>query len=356
MKTRITELLGIEHPVLCPGMTYVSNAELIAAVCNAGGLGILAVGHLTQEETRAEIRKLKSLTNKPFGVGAALMMPGGKENLQIAVDEQVPVINFSLGNGSWVCEKVHAYGGKVIATVVNEKHALGAERSGVDALLVTGHEAAAHGGAVTSLVLIPAIRQVTQLPIIATGGFATGGGLVAALALGADAIAMGTRFATSQESPIHANTKEVIRTKTVHDTLYTANFDGMPSRIMTTPTAQKLADKPLSLPAMILKALEVTREMGRPILGMIKDCLKQGLVQTLKLAHFGAATSSIRKAILDGDLENGVQLIGQAQGLIKDIPTAAEIVQRVMTEAEAAVNALPRVDATTPAARVSGEN
>ena len=129
MKTRITELLGIEHPILCPGMTHVSNAELVAAVGNAGGLGILAVGHLSPEETRSEIRKVRELSNAPFGVGAALIMPGAKANAEIAIEEKVPVINFSLGKGDWICERVHAYGGKVLATVVNRKHALAAERS-----------------------------------------------------------------------------------------------------------------------------------------------------------------------------------------------------------------------------------
>ena len=115
MRTRITELLGIAHPVLSPGMTYVSNADLVAAVSKAGGLGILAVGHLSPEETRAEIRRVRSLTDKPFGVGVALIMPGAAQNAEIAIEEKVPVLNFSLGKGDWICKRVHAYGGKVRA-------------------------------------------------------------------------------------------------------------------------------------------------------------------------------------------------------------------------------------------------
>ena len=143
MKTRITEMFNIQYPLVCPGMTYVANADLVAATSNAGGLGILAIGHLNPEQTLAEIRKVKSLTSKPFGIGCALIMPGARENLEVALDEKVPVINFSLGSGADVCKRVHAYGGKVIATVVNAKHALKAEQAGVDALLVTGHEAVA---------------------------------------------------------------------------------------------------------------------------------------------------------------------------------------------------------------------
>jgi enoyl-[acyl-carrier protein] reductase II len=337
MKTRITELLGIAHPVLLPGMTYVSSAELVAAVSNAGGLGLLAVGHLSPEQTRREIRRVRTLTSKPFGIGVALIMPGGEQNAEVAIEEQVPVINFSLGKGDWICRRVHAYGGKVIATVVTEKHALAAERAGVDALIVTGHEAAAHGGDVTSLVLIPAVRQITRLPLIATGGFGTGGGLLAALALGADAVAMGTRFAMSQESPVHARTKHEITRKAVSDTLYTVNFDSMGCRIMKTPEAEKVAAKPLSLPRVMVMALQAARETGQPLLSLVHAVLRQGFLPALKLAYFGAATLKIRKATVDGDLANGVQLIGQVQGLITDVPTVADIMQRVMQEAETAL-------------------
>lgn len=336
MKTRITELLGIEHPILCPGMTYVSNADLVAAVGNAGGLGILAVGHLSPEQTRAEIRRVRELSKAPFGVGAALIMPGAKENAEIAIEEKVPVINFSLGKGDWICERVHAYGGKVLATVVNRKHAQAAEKSGVDGLLVTGHEAAAHGGDVTSLVLVPALRSVTKLPIVAAGGFATGGSLVAALALGADAVAMGTRFLATRESPVHADTKAAVIAKTEAETLYTANFDGMPCRILKTRTAEEVARKPLSTFSASMRALGAAREMGAPLGRIFSDVAKQGPAQALALAHFGAATLSIKRAILDGDLERGVQLIGQAQGLVTDAPTVAEVVQRVLAEAREA--------------------
>jgi len=340
MKTRITELLGIIHPVLSPGMTYVSNADLVAAVSNAGGLGLLAVGHLSPEETRTEIRRVRTLTTKPFGIGVALIMPGSEQNAEVALEERVPVINFSLGKGDWLCRRAHAYGGKVIATVVNEKHALAAERSGVDALIVTGHEAAAHGGDVTSLVLIPAIRQITALPIIATGGFGTGGGLIAALALGADAVAMGTRFAVSKESPVHANTKKLVTEKSVSDTIYTPNFDGMPCRVMKTPAAVTATAKPLSLPRVVLKALQAARELGRPLTALVRDVLKQGFTQTLQLAYFGAATLQIRKATVEGDHVAGVQLIGQVQGLVKDVPSVDDIMQRVMQEAETALAAV----------------
>jgi enoyl-[acyl-carrier protein] reductase II len=235
MKTRFTELFGIEHPIVCPGMSWVSVPDLVAAVSEAGGLGILATGPLNPEQTRAAIRRIRELTSKPFGIGCTLMMPGAKENAEAALAEKVPVINFSLGKGDWIVQQAHAYGGKVIATVVTEKHARSAEKIGCDALLVTGHEAAAHGGDVTSLVLVPAIARAVKIPVIATGGFSSGQSLVAALALGAEAVAMGTRFAMTKESPLHQQTKDAVIKQSVSDTLYSKNFDGIHCRVMKTP-------------------------------------------------------------------------------------------------------------------------
>ena len=246
MKTRITELFAIEHPLILPGMSWISTPQLVAAVSNAGGLGILASGPLTADETRNAIREIRQLTDKPFGIGVTLLMPGAKENAEVALDEQVPVINFSLGKGDWLVKRAHEYGGKVIATVVTEKHALSAQAIGADALLVTGHEAAAHGGDVTSLVLVPAIAAKVGIPLIATGGFADGRGLLAALALGAEAIAMGSRFATTQDSPLNETTKQAVVSKTEQDTIYSKNFDGIPARVMKTPRSVKETRRPMN--------------------------------------------------------------------------------------------------------------
>lgn len=323
-------------------MTYVANSTLVAATSNAGGLGILAIGHLSPTETRAEIQRVKSLTDKPFGIGCALLMPGARENLEVALQEQVPVVNFSLGSGADVCERVHAYGGKVIATVVSAKHALSAERAGVDALLVTGHEAAAHGGAVTSLVLIPAIRQVTQLPIVAAGGFGSGGGLVAALALGADGVAMGTRWAASQESPVHANTKSLIVEKEVEETIYNRNFDSIPCRVMTTPTSKKVMSRKFNPLRALFRAWAAAREMKKPLKDILKDLSRLGLMETLTVTFFGAAVLQIRKATIEGNHREGIQLIGQVQGLVKDVPTVQALTDRIMQEAEMALATLPQ--------------
>lgn len=344
MQTAITRLLGIQHPLICPGMSYIATPELVAAVGNAGGLGILATGPLTPELTRQAIRRVRELSDRPFGVGCTLMMPGAKENAMAALEERVPVINFSLGKGDWLIERAHAYCGKAIATVVTEKHARSAEASGADALLVTGHEAAAHGGAVTSLALIPAIRKASALPIIAAGGFADGQGLIAALALGADAVAMGTRLAMSKESPVHQRTKEMIRQRGVADTLYSKNFDGLWCRVMDTPAARQATRKRLSLLAAAWRASAAARKLGMPIAKVVLGGLLSQPQALRQLAQFGAATESIRLAIEDGDHNKGVQLIGQAQGLIDDVPSVAELFERILTEAHTCRQRLATLD------------
>jgi len=334
MKTRFTECFGIEHPVVLPGMSMVSVPKLVAAVSNAGGLGILATGPLSAEETRQAIREIRELTDKPFGIGVTLMMPGAKENAEVGLEEQVPVINFSLGKGDWIVERAHAYGGKVIATVVNEKHALAAQRYGVDALLATGHEAAAHGGPVTSLVLVPTLADTVDIPVIGTGGFADGRGLVAALALGAEGIAMGSRFSISQESPIHENTKRTVLSKSIEDTLYTPKFDGMDCRVMKTTRAEQMSKRPINPVRAFKNSFRLAEQMRLHWLKLFFGALIMGPKMLIQLARASNATEALELAINDGDCENGVHLVGQVQGRIHDIPSVAEIMDRVIKEAE----------------------
>ena len=175
MKTRITELFGIEYPIILSGMSWISTPEMVAAVSNAGGLGILATGPLDAERTRQAIREIRSLTDKPFGANATLLFPGAAENAQVLLEEKVPVINFSLGKGDWIVKAAHEYGGKVIATVVNARHAKRAQDYGADGVIATGHEAAAHGEAVTTFFLVPSLADALDIPVIAAGGSPTGG-------------------------------------------------------------------------------------------------------------------------------------------------------------------------------------
>ncbi|MFZ3194270.1 MAG: nitronate monooxygenase [Moraxellaceae bacterium] len=339
MQTAITRLLNIQHPIILTGMSWISTPELVTAVSNAGGLGILALGPLSPEQTRAAILKVRELTDRPFGVNCALLMPGARETAEVALELQVPVINFSLGKGDWLIQRCHAYGGKVIATVTTAKHALAAQAQGVDAVMATGHEAAAHGGDVTSLVLVPALVDVLKIPVIACGGFADHRGLVAALALGASAVAMGSRFATCAESPLHQQTKQAVIDKDQHATIYSPHFDGLPARYMQTPTAQRLTEKPMSFFVAAWQAMLAARQLQISLWKVLAGLIAQPR-QIRLLACFGAATPRLKAATEQGDLVNGMQFIGQSQGLIHDIPTAQQLIERLIQDAELSVQHL----------------
>ena len=335
MKTKFTELFGIQYPVVLSGMSKVAVPKLVAAVSNAGGLGILATGPLSGDETRAAIREIRSLTDKPFGVGVTLIMPGAMENAEIGLEEKVPVINFSLGKGDWIAKRAHAYGGKVIATVVNERHAMAAERNGADAVFATGYEAAAHGGPVTSMVLIPAIVDAVDIPVIGAGGFADGRGLVAALALGAQGIAMGSRFSITQESPIHENTKQTVIGNTIEDTFITEKLDGMDCRVMKSPAAEKMDKAPTNLIGAFKNSFKVSKSLGVPWIKVMIGALVSGPEKVMQLARSANASEALDLAIKQGDVVKGVHLVGQVQGRIKDTPTVAEVMERVIEEAKA---------------------
>jgi len=266
-------------------------------------------------------------------------MPGAEANAKVAIEEQVPIINISLGKGDWIAERVHEYNGKILATVTNAKHAQSAIDSGADALMLTGHEAAAHGGDVTSLVLIPCIsKRFPDVPIVAAGGFADGRTLSAAIALGADAVAMGSRFATTKESSLAHQMKEIIANpelsggSTESDTIYGKNFDGIPARVLKSAESSRLNKKPASLPLVIYRAFNAAQKMNIPLYKVIPGLITQ-FDKMYMVAQFGAATESLMKATVDGNYDEGVQFIGQSQGLIEDIPAVDELVQRIILEA-----------------------
>lgn len=334
MKTRITESFGIDYPILLSGMSWISVPRMVAAVSNAGGLGILATGPLNAEQTRRAIREIRSLTDKPFGANATLLFPGAAQNAKVLLEEQVPVINFSLGKGDWLVKAAHAYGGKVIATVVNARHAKRAQDYGCDGVIATGHEAAAHGESVTSLVLIPTLADSLDIPVIAAGGFADGRGLAAALALGADGIAMGTRFMTTRESPLHPAYKRLSIEKSAFETLYSKRFDGIWCRVLDTEGARRALKKGLDMFAAFPNSREIARQLELPYWKLFMGVLASGWKNALQLAFMANAFESFRKATEDGDLK-GVLPVGQVTGLLRDEPTVGELVNRIVAEAEA---------------------
>jgi len=334
VKTRITEMLGIQYPIVLSGMSWISVPEMVAAVSNAGGLGILATGPLDKDTTRESVRRIRQLTDKPFGANASLLFPGAKESAKVLLEEKVPVINFALGKGDWIVEEAHKYGGKVIATVVNARHAKRAEEYGCDAVIATGNEAAAHGEFVTTFCLIPSLVDVLSIPVIAAGGIADGRGLAAALALGAEGVAMGTRLMTTKESPLHENYKDLSMSKDVTDTLYSQRIDGLWCRVMKTDTAERARRRGLDLPAAFVNAQDVAKTLHLPFIKLFIGVMLSGWKNTKQLAYLANASKAFQLATEEGDLRKGVLPVGQCTGLIKDEPTVKELLDRMVRDAE----------------------
>jgi len=334
MNTKITELFGIKYPILLSGMSWISVPKMVAAVSNAGGLGMLATGPYSAEETRAAIHEIRSLTDKPFAVNATLYFPGADENAKVILEEKVPIINFSLGKGDWIVEAAHKYGGKVMATVVNARHGKRAQDYGCDAIIATSYEAAAHGEAVAGMVLIPSLVDALDIPVIAAGGIGDGRGLAAALALGAEGVAIGTRFMTTKESPLHDNYKKLSIQKDVTDTIYSPRLDGIPCRVLDTEAARRAERRGFNPLVALINSFSIAKHMRLPYFKLFLGLMGQGYSVMIRMAHMAMAFDAFKTGTEDGNLETGVIPVGQVMGLLHDEPTVAEVIERMVKEAE----------------------
>ncbi|MFC2004044.1 NAD(P)H-dependent flavin oxidoreductase [Chloroflexota bacterium] len=344
MKTRMTELFGIKHPIMSAGMSWVATPKMVAAVCNAGALGLLAASPLTPEEARRVIRETRELTDKPFGINQTLVSPTAKANISVAIEEKVPIINYALGR-PWFIEQVHEYGGKVIGTVALSRHAIRAEQFGVDALNITGHEAGGHPARATSMVLIPIIASRVKVPLIAAGGFYDGRGLVAALALGADAINMGTRFAMTKESNLNEYWRPLILKATEQDTVY-IDHGALSHRVLKTKESEAEMKGGFPVIGAITSILEVKRLLklswGELIRSSLSTRKVEGGLGMLDQIRYAAGHVKLKRVISDGDSTAGSVAAGQAIGGINDVPSCQEVVERTVAEAEEILESMSR--------------
>ncbi|XVV38348.1 NAD(P)H-dependent flavin oxidoreductase [Streptomyces sp. CA-100214] len=313
MRTRVTEVLGIRWPIVQGGMMFMGRAELAAAVSNAGGLGVLtALTQPTPADLAREIQRCKSLTDRPFGVNLTILPkvvpPPFDEYVAVMVDSGVPVVETSGADPSRFIDKFKAAGMTVIHKCTSVRHALKAERIGVDLVSIDGFECAGHPGEddVAGLVLIPRAADELSIPFIASGGIADGRGLAAALALGADGINMGTRFVATQEAPAHPAVKQAIVDASELDT--------------------DLIFRPLRNTSRVAKN-EISAEV-------VKILNAGGTFADVQ--HLVVGTRGIT-VFAEGDLTAGVWTIGQSQGLVHDVPTVAELVARIVEDARTAL-------------------
>ena len=303
MKTRITELLNIEYPIIQGGMAWVAEHNLAAAVSNAGGLGLIGAASAPAEVVREEIRKCRELTDKPFGVNVMLLNPNAQEVAQVIVEEGVKVVTTGAGNPAKFMELWKNAGVKVIPVVASVAMAKLMERTGADAVVAEGMESGGHIGSTTTMALVPQVVDAVSVPVIAAGGIGDGRGFAASIMLGAEAVQIGTRFVVARESIVHANYKQqVVKAKDIDSTV-TGMSTGHPVR-------------------------SLRNKMTKEYLKLEKEGADFMELEKLTLG-------SLRKAVLEGDVVNGTLMAGQIAGLIKEEQTCNEIIQDIMKQAKA---------------------
>lgn len=298
----ICQLFGIQYPIVQGGMIWNSGAKLAAAVSNAGGLGLIGAGSMYPDVLKEHIDKAKQLTSKPFGVNVPMLYPNVEEIIQIIIDKKVPIVFTSAGNPKLFTALLKSHNIKVVHVVSSSKFALKAEEAGVDAVVAEGFEAGGHNGReeTTTFTLIPTVRKAIKIPLIAAGGIATGGGMLAAMALGADGIQMGSRFAATVESSAHDNFKQIITQTAEGDTQLT------------------------------LKELAPVRLIKNKFYHEIQELYAQGAqVEQLK-AHLGRARA--KRGMFEGDLHDGELEIGQVSALIDQILPVSEVFTQILAE------------------------
>lgn len=302
IKTKITELFGIEYPIFQGGMAWVAEAQLAAAVSNAGGIGLIAGGSAPAEVIREQIRRAKELTDKPFGVNIMLMSPYAGELAQLVIEEGVAVVTTGAGNpGKYIASWKQA-GIKVVPVVPSVALAKRMERAGADALVAEGCEAGGHIGELTTMALVPQIVDAVTIPVLAAGGIADGRGVAAALMLGAQGVQVGTRFLAAEECQIHQNYKELVLKAKDTDSAVTGRGTGHPVRQIRSKFTRRVLE---------LESREADPE------------------------EFEALTvGSLKKAVVDGNVDEGSFMAGQIAGMVSKIQPAQEIVDEMFGEAK----------------------
>lgn len=306
MKTRVTELLDITYPIIQGGMAWAAEHNLAAGVAEAGGFGLIGAANAPAEVVREEIRKTKELTDKPFGVNVMLLSPHAEEVAHVIAEEGVKAVTTGAGNPEKYMQLWKDAGIKVIPVVASVALARRMEKYGADAVVAEGMESGGHIGSQTTLTLVPQVVDAVSIPVIAAGGIADGRGFAAVTMLGAEAVQMGTRFVVAEESIVHPNYKErVIKARDI-DSAVTGTSTGHPIRSLRN---------------------KMTRQY--------QQMEKEGVTfEELELLTLG----SLRKAVVEGDTDNGSVLAGQIAGLVKQQQTCRQIIEEIMAEADALLN------------------
>lgn len=310
LRTVLCDMLGVTYPILQGGMAWVSDAQLAAAVSNAGGLGIIGTGQAPPDWVRNQIRAAKALTDKPFGVNVMLLSPFTEGVMRVIIEEKVAVVTTGAGNPGKYVRALQEVGSRVIPVVASVALARRLEQSGVDALIAEGMEAGGHIGELTTMVLVPQIVDAVGIPVIAAGGIADGRGVAAVLALGASGVQMGTRFICAEECNVHPRVKEMVIKARDRDTVVTGRSTGHPVRCLRN---------------------KLTRQF---------DEMEARRVPPEELEKLGVGR--LRAAMVDGDVEFGSVMAGQIAALVREVKPVREIIRELVLETEAVLRRVGR--------------
>ena len=338
MQTQLTKLLGCRYPVIQTAMGWVADARLVAATGNAGGFGFLAGAVMTTSEIEQGILAIKAQSDAPFGVNFHMYVPHVEDIVSLCIEHQVKAVSYSRSPLAPTVERLKASGIVCIPTVGAHRHAVKAVEMGADALVIQGGEGGGHTGSVATSILLPQVRDAVDVPIAAAGGFRDGRGLVAALALGADGVAMGTRFLLTQESPVPQATKSIYLATPPEHIVVSTRLDGLPQRMIANSYLKRLMEaSQLGLLVRAVKnGLAFSRMTGGSLLATLRGAWKMyrtgdlSLGQTLMAAN---APMMIQEAMVEGRPADGILPSGQVAGLIDDLPTVDALMDRIISEA-----------------------
>jgi NAD(P)H-dependent flavin oxidoreductase YrpB (nitropropane dioxygenase family) len=350
LHTRICDLFGVRYPIVQTGMGYVSGPRLVSATANAGGLGIIAGGTLSYDELATAIQETRKRTDHPFGVNLRADAPDAPARVELLIREGVRVASFALAPRPELIETLKNAGTVVVPSVGARRHAEKVAAWGVDAVVVQGGEGGGHTGPVPTSLLLPQVVDAVDIPVIAAGGYFDGRGLVAALAYGAAGIAMGTRFLLTSDSPVSDDVKKLYLAATVTDTVWTDALDGVPQRLLRTPFTDQLvhSGRLRQLLRSARNAVTFQRLSGTPWKDMVTEGLAMRRGHGLKLSQVVLAANTpalLHAAMVEGRTEYGVMATGQVTGVIDDLPSCGELIERIMAQAATTLRRLGVADA-----------
>jgi NAD(P)H-dependent flavin oxidoreductase YrpB (nitropropane dioxygenase family) len=338
LRTPLTELVGIKHPVVQTGMGWVAGARLVAATSNAGGLGILASATMTLDELATAVTKVKATTDKPFGINIRADAGDANDRIDLLIREDVKVASFALAPKPDLIAKLKEAGVVVSPSVGAAKHAKKVAGWGADAVIVQGGEGGGHTGPVATTLLLPSVLDAVDIPVVAAGGFFDGRGLAAALSYGAAGVAMGTRFLLTSDSTVPDAVKRRYLDAALDGTVVSTRVDGMPHRVLRTGLVEKLESGSgvRGFTAAVGNAAKFKKMSGMTWRSMIKDglAMRHGKELTWSQVVMAANTPMLLKAgLVEGNTDAGVLASGQVAGILDDLPSCAELIDSIVNDA-----------------------